>query len=301
MSRKQRYRIGISLSGGGARGAAHIGVLQALLENDIEPEIVSGTSAGAIIGALYAAGLSPAAMLEFVKQSSVLKLIRVGMPIGGLTKLTYLKERLAEVIPEDSFESLQRELYIAITNLNTGKLEIRSEGPLFDVILASCSIPLMFKPVEIDGQLYVDGGVLSNLPVACLRERTDFLIGVNVMPHIDVESKNVQNFLGIAFRCFDLSIRANTQPMAALCDVCIEPVELNEYHIFQFSRLQQMYELGYQSTLEQMGGIREKLAGEVAATLPAGGASREGGLVARPAGGQVDRGLGDQGPGDQGA
>lgn len=254
-----RPKIGIGFSGGGARGTAHIGVLQALLENDIVPEIVAGTSAGAIVGALYAAGLSTEQMLDFVKQSSVLKFIRMGMPIAGLTNLSYLKERLSKLLPVDSFESLRYPLHIAVTNLNTGKLEIHSDGPLIDTILASCSIPMVFKPVELNGHLYVDGGVLCNLPIAPLREEADLVLGVNVMPHVDVDSKSMQSMIGIALRCFDLSITSNTTPTAALCDVLIEPVDLHQYHIFHLNRYQQIYELGYRATLQQLDLIKEKL------------------------------------------
>lgn len=109
---KNEMKIGISLSGGGARGIAHIGVLEALLENGIQPEVIAGTSAGSIVGALYAAGKTPEEMLDFVKDSSILRIFRVGLPNKGLASLSYLRERLEEAIPEDNFESLQKHLFI---------------------------------------------------------------------------------------------------------------------------------------------------------------------------------------------
>ncbi len=266
---EKQHKIGISLSGGGARGAAHIGVLKALLEAGIEPTIVSGSSAGSIIGTLYAAGMNPEEMLDFARQSSVLGLIRVGVPYAGLTKLTYLREKLASVIDEDRFERLERELHIAITSLTTGNLEIRSNGPLFDVVCASCSIPLVFKPVEIDGQLYVDGGMLSNMPVSCIRDKADIVIGVNLMPQVSLDNKTVTNVISIAFRCFDLSLIANTIPMAKLCDVLIEPTDINQYHIFQFNRIQQMYELGYEVTTQQIYAIKAAIAKKTASMVQA--------------------------------
>ena len=143
-------KIGISLSGGGARGFAHIGVLKALEENDIFPDVIAGTSAGAIIGALYAAGKTPDEMLDFVRESSILKIFRVTLPNKGLTSLDYLRERLEEVLPVDDFASLQKELYVAVTNLKSGELEIIHHGLLHETIMASSAIPLVFKPVEID-------------------------------------------------------------------------------------------------------------------------------------------------------
>lgn len=254
---KPALKIGLSLSGGGARGAAHIGVLQALLEHDIQPYALAGASAGAIIGSLHAAGKTPQDMLDFIQESKMLKLMSFGFKSGGLSHLTYLRDRLAEVLPEDSFESLGKPVYIAISNLNTGLLEIRHSGPLFDVVMASSSIPLVFKPVEINGQQYVDGGLLCNLPVKPLVRDCDFVIGVNVMPHIHVPDKSVQSVIGIAARCFDLSIQANTQPNAALCDLLIEPKEVSQYHIFQFTQYQRIYEIGYEETIRRMPLIKD--------------------------------------------
>ena len=100
----QKYHIGLTLSGGGAKGIAHIGVIQALLDNNIHPEIISGTSAGSIIGALYAAGRSPEDITTCVADSSFFKIFRmVGIPGAGLVKLDYLAERLSEFIPNDSY------------------------------------------------------------------------------------------------------------------------------------------------------------------------------------------------------
>lgn len=252
--------IGLCLSGGGARGAAHIGVLKALLENDITPGQVSGASAGAIIGALYAAGKTPREMLDFIQESSLIKLLSFRPWSGGITQLAYLRDRLASVIVHDSFEALSLPLYVAIANLNTGQLEIRNSGPLFDVITASSSIPLVFKPVEIDKQQYVDGGLLCNLPAKPLVGDCDLVIGVNVMPHIEAESKTVQSVIGIAARCFELSILANTLPQAAFCDILIEPKAVSKYHIFQFNQYQQLFEIGYEETMKKLPLIKEWIA-----------------------------------------
>lgn len=256
---KEKLRIGIGLSGGGARGVAHIGVLQALEENGFYPEVLAGTSAGSIVGALYAAGYSPAEMLDFVKDSSIFKVFRVVLPNDGLAKLSYLQERLAEYIGKDDFSALDKKLFIAISNLITGELEIRDSGPLFDVVKASCSIPLVFKPVEIGEYLYVDGGVLENLPVSPLQSHADFIIGVNVMPHVETRAKSVQNLIGIATRVFDMSIWANTRPNLDCIDVLIEPKEVQKYNIFLFTKHQELYEIGYKATLAQMDRIREAM------------------------------------------
>lgn len=247
-----KKRIGLALSGGGARGIAHIGVLQALEEQGVVPDVISGASAGSIVGALYAAGKRPEEIMEFVRKASFFKLFKVSIPFSGLTKHTYLRERLAESIVEDSFEALKKNLIVAVTNLNTGECEMRNSGPLFDVVVASSSIPLIFQPVEIGGQAYVDGGLLDNMPVGPLKEHCDLTIAVNVMPHVEVPAKSVQNLLGIAQRCFDLSVLANTRPNMELCDLLIEPKEVHDFNIFQLNRYEPLFDIGYKAAMEKM-------------------------------------------------
>ncbi|MDZ4704158.1 MAG: patatin-like phospholipase family protein [Saprospiraceae bacterium] len=259
MNQINKPKIGIAFSGGGARGIAHVGVLKALLENGIEPQVISGSSAGSIVGALYAAGKSPEEMLAFVKDSKLFKLIKVGLPNRGFTKLTYLRERLAQTITEDSFEALNKKLIVAISNLHTGVCEMVSSGPLFDVIVASSSIPLVFKPVELKGQLYVDGGLLSNLPAIPLLEEVDFVIGVNVMPQVELRDTSLQSLIGVAARCFELSVVGNTRADLEQCHFVIEPKAVHRYHIFQFNQYEALYQIGHEATQEIIPALMSQL------------------------------------------
>ncbi|TXB60585.1 patatin-like phospholipase family protein [Phaeodactylibacter luteus] len=255
----KEIKLGLALSGGGARGIAHVGVLQALEDNGLKPSVISGTSAGAIAGALYASGLSPVEILSFVKKASLFKVFKVGLPHAGLTRHTYLRAQLEKLIASDRFEDLNIPLYIAMANLNKGVGEVRHAGPLFDVVTASSAIPLVFQPVEIDGSLYVDGGLLDNLPAEAIRGACDVLLGVNVMPRTHVEKKAVQNVIGIAQRCFDLSIVANTQHSLDACDVVVEPEELLQYTIMNLNRYQEIYEIGYKAMQAKMGALRKAI------------------------------------------
>ncbi|MEL7532922.1 MAG: patatin-like phospholipase family protein, partial [Bacteroidota bacterium] len=118
-----QHKLGICLAGGGARGIAHIGALQALLEADIRPECVSGSSMGALVGTLYAAGYEPQSMLSIVKESSLTKLFKFSF-IGGLTDNSYLIELLSDYVSQDDFRSLLRPLYVCVTNMSLGRYEI---------------------------------------------------------------------------------------------------------------------------------------------------------------------------------
>ncbi len=250
----KEHKIGIALSGGGAKGIAHIGVIRALLENGVEPTIVSGTSAGSIIGALYAAGVPTEDMERLIADSSMMKIFRLfGIPGAGLVKLDYLKERLEAFIPEDSFESLNYPLYVCATNLNVGKAVYFSTGTVFDKVVASCSVPWLFKPIEIEGELYVDGGITNNMPAGIIREQCDILIGSNVKPKVHVQSnKELDTFMGITQRVVDLTLWTNSKPHIKMLDVYIAPEKVNEFSFFSMSKVKELCDIGYEETMNQM-------------------------------------------------
>ena len=136
---------GIVLSGGGARGLAHIGVLAALEKNGISPGIIAGSSMGAVIAGFYAAGKTTEEMLAIAKNKKLYNLFNWSVPKkGGMLSMKILLQVLQENIPEDSFESLSKKLFISVSNISSGLNEIISSGPLFQVILASASIPVVF-------------------------------------------------------------------------------------------------------------------------------------------------------------
>jgi NTE family protein len=240
-------QLGIALSGGGAKGVAHIGVLQALEEAGIHPQVVAGTSAGSIIGAWYAAEIKPKEMMDFVKKSSFWRLFRPGFTFDGLTKPDYIRARLQETLPFDDFGRLPKPLLVNVANLRSGRLEVLSEGSLYDAIVASCSVPLVFTPLVLNGEIYVDGGLLENLPTGAIRNRCEQLIGVNVMPVVETETKQLSGIMTIATRCFEMSVHANTQPCLAHCDLLIEPAALAKYGLFQFGQLDKLFDIGYEA------------------------------------------------------
>ncbi len=252
-------RIGIALSGGGARGVAHIGVLKALREHGIEPQVVSGTSSGAIVGALYAFGADISALEAFARVGSGIKLLRIGNPLRGLIKLTLLREKLEAVLPVDDFNCLQRPLAVTATDLQRGELRIFREGPLVAAVQASCAVPLLFHPVVIDGTQYIDGGLYMNLPAAPIREECDILIGSNVMPLVNNEVAPINTLWGISNRVFDLSVHHNSASSRELCDFLFEPEELMNYHVYNFARSERLVEVGYRSAIERMPAFLELL------------------------------------------
>lgn len=251
-------KLGICLSGGGARGIAHLGVLKALEEHQIFPNYVSGASAGSIAGALYCAGKSNEEILEIVKTTNLFKIFTFGFVTGGLAKHTYLRNTLKEKMPFKNFEDLPSHLYVCVSNINKGRWTIIKEGNIVEAVVASSSIPLVFEPVEINGNLYVDGGLLNNFPIEPLIVECDMVIGVNVMPN--AVKKDISGLRSVAERCFDLVVWNNSETRTGQADVLIEIDGIDEYGIFDFEKAEEIVELGYREALKQIEEIKERIA-----------------------------------------
>lgn len=245
-------KIGISLSGGGTRGVVHIGVLKALEEHGIFPNIIAGTSAGSIVGVMYAHGYRPAEILSIASERSLLWMFSLRLPTRGFVRHTFLRKMLARYVPEKTFEELKMPLFVAVANLNTGKPEIKSTGDLHEVIIASSSIPVLYEPVRLGEHWYVDGGLLMNLPVTPIRSKADFIIAVNLIPRIELASGEVTSIAGIASRTFNLAAINTIEPEIGFADFIIEPQEIYNYSRFNFSNVKEMFDIGYQETIKRM-------------------------------------------------
>ena len=156
MTISKKNSVGLVLSGGGVKGMAHIGLIKALLEYDIYPNIVSGASAGALVGSLYANGVAPDDMLLFFKETPLFRYNFITINKPGLFDTEKYIPFLRNYFTEDSFEDLPRELHIAVTNLQEGSCQFFSSGELLLPLLASAALPPVFSPVSINGRLYAD-------------------------------------------------------------------------------------------------------------------------------------------------
>ncbi|TAI49493.1 patatin-like phospholipase family protein [Flagellimonas allohymeniacidonis] len=247
--KKRPYKTGIILGGGGTRGFAHLGVLQALHEKEISVDAISGVSAGAIIGGLVAAGKSPIEVMTVMSSQKLMDFTSLSFPKTGLLKLDklgqFLKEQLGET---SSFEKLQTPFWVALSNLNKGKVEYHNSGDLITKILASAAIPILFSPVIIGQTTYVDGGLFDNLPVAPLQDKCKKLIGVNISPVQEVD--DFSNIIDIAARTFQLNDKSNTRKNSRLCSVLIQPPELGKYDLLDTSNAQKLFDIGYEHTMK---------------------------------------------------
>lgn len=243
-----KYKLGLVLSGGGARGFTHIGVLQALNEAGIFPDILSGTSAGSIAGALYCDGKSPADIMKIMKTNSRLDYMRPTLPRDGLLQISGISKLLEHNLSAKNFEDLKIPLVVAATDLNHGRAVYFSEGELITPVIASSSIPVLFKPVIINNIYYVDGGVCDNLPIKPLQNICTRTIGSFVNPVGYEESTS--GLIKIAMRTFMLNQAKEAEDKAGLFDLLIAPEELREFGILETDQADEMYALGYRVTME---------------------------------------------------
>lgn len=240
------FKFGIALSGGGARGILHIGVLEALHKYNIYPEIISGTSMGALVGVFYASGMKPLQILDLVKESKMHKMIKWKLPSGGLLDMKKVRTVLENHIEADDFSALKIPFFCTVTNLNSGLSEIKSSGKLFPWVLASATIPVLFEPQIINGATYVDGGLFNNLQVDCIRHQCDFLIGVHV--NHNGPEENITGFKAIAERTFRLIFAKNVNESLAKCDLVIDPYQTRLFNTFDFNKADEIFQIGFDET-----------------------------------------------------
>jgi NTE family protein len=249
MSGKQ-YKIGLVLSGGGARGFAHLGLMQALNEAGIYPDVISGTSAGALTGVLYADGHTPNEILKLLKSGSRLDFMRPALPREGLLQIGGIIKILKTSLRAKTFEELKIPLYVSATDLNNGKAEYFSEGDLFDPVIASASIPVLFRPVIINNIYYVDGGVLDNLPLRPIEKKCKFLIGSFVNPVGYMEK--ISGLINIAERAFMLSMSKEVTEKSKKFNLFVAPLELRNYKILDPEKADELFLVGYNATKEKL-------------------------------------------------
>lgn len=253
------YRIGLTLSGGGVKCLCQVGVLKALEEDSIRPDILSGVSAGAVVAALYADGYSPDSILSIFKHIRYTDFFRLEVPEGGLLTLTGFKEYLDTLLHAKTFEELKIPLKVVATDLDGGRSVVFEKGPLVDALVASCSVPILFCPYNIGGVNYVDGGVLKNLPASVIRSDCRYLVGVSVGP-LDT-SPYEKSITEIALRSYKFVFRSNARYDKALCDMLVEPTSISEYHGGDVEQADAIFEIGYRETkkkLEQQKSIMRK-------------------------------------------
>jgi len=254
----QTPALGLALSGGTAKVIAHIGVLRALEEAELRPDVMVGTSGGALIATAYASGVGIDQLTDMADEVNWRRLAAVRIPRLGLLSSQRIEDFVREIMGDRRFEELQIPTRVVTTNLLTGEKTVFASGPVAPVVRASCSIPQIFGPVEIDGGLYTDGGVIEYLPLQTLREmHPRVCVGVHLGAYLDF-SAPPRHLLGMIVRVIGLVAAHNARASAPLADVLIEP-DLRAFNGFDLTRAAEMIDVGYQATRLAVPRIRELL------------------------------------------
>lgn len=247
-TKKNQYTLGIALSGGGVKGFAHIGALKALCEIGIRPDIIAGTSAGSLAGALFADGYLPEEILKLFEDKGFKHFAEFTVWKGGLFKSDKFEQFLKNHLRAKKFEDLQIPLKVITTNIENGKTVIFDKGPIIPAILASCAFPIVFTPVRIDNEHYIDGGLLKNFPVSTIKKDCKYIIGINITPIKQERYRN--SMLYVAERTFHYTSVANTIPDRKICDILIEPKKISKFNMFNLEHISEIYQIGYDSLIE---------------------------------------------------
>lgn len=245
---KRPYKVGLALSGGGARGFAHAGAIKAMVEVGLKADIICGVSAGSVVAVMHAAGIPPKEMVGMFTELKFGDLCNWSVPTDGFFKLDKFKEFLHKNIPYERIEDLPMPTVVCATNFDTGRKVAFRKGVIADCVAASCCIPIVFKPEVIGTERYVDGGVLANLPAWAIRKDCEFLVGVNCSP---VSSGAVgENLIQVAMRSYELMAKNNAVHDMEICDMVVRTDEIAKYKVFDLKGITHVYESGYDSTMK---------------------------------------------------
>lgn len=247
-------RIGLALSGGAARGIAHIGVLKYLEERGLKPACIAGTSAGSIVGSLYCSGKTVQQLVKIASTMSWRDMISFSFPRKGLIDSSRLLKILKEHLGDAAFADLEIPLIVNAVDLSSGEEVVIEKGPVAEAVQASCAIPGIFTPVKWKNYLLVDGGLLDNLPTRHLKDRkVDYVIAVNVGAQRPLQ-KEPDNFFEILIQSYDIIRRHRDMPAYECTDTIIEP-ELGDITFHDTSNPGILIDRGYEAarqTLEKV-------------------------------------------------
>lgn len=244
-------KVKLVLSGGGARGFAHIGVLIGLAELGITPIAISGTSSGSLVGAFVADGFHPKEIKEIFLKNKFKKRMHFSNHKTGIFTSDSIHEILSKNLRTKNIEDLKVSFYVTATNLLNGDRIVFNSGAITERVVASCSIPILLRPVYIDKIPYVDGGVTSNLPVEPFlpKDKTK-VVGVNVNPISPYSSET--GIIDTFDRTIQLCLKENVMRNASSCDIFIEPSGIEKYKLLENEKISEIIAVGY-NHLKKMG------------------------------------------------
>lgn len=240
----------LALSGGGARGFVHLGLIQALKEAGIEIKAMAGTSIGALVGCLLAQGMPPLDILKIAKEIKLTDLLSPKISLKGLISMEKFIITYEKLFAVSDIEQLEIPTLVVATNLSLGEGMVFDNGKIGTLVAASCCVPGIFQPVHIGQDLYVDGGLTNNLPAEALIRYQMPVIGLhcNAYP----KRATLNSVKTVLEKSSQLSIFQNTRQSMLHCFRVLEPPAMSMFSSFDFGKMQQFYDIGYSYAREQL-------------------------------------------------
>lgn len=245
-----KKKIGLALGGGAVLGAAHIGVIQAIEESEIEIAHITGTSIGAFIASLYAFGKNCEELKEI---GSKLKWFDIaGIKLSGYALLSNQKlgDLITQSIGDKNIKEASIPLAMVATNVVNGEKVVLSEGKVAQAVMASCAIPGIFEPVDLNNQTLVDGGVVENVPVSTLNTMSKvFNIGVDLNSSHTYEKP--KNILEVILNSFHFLMMNSSKFQTKEANLIIAP-DLSKFSRSDINQVEELIEAGYQAAKEAL-------------------------------------------------
>ncbi|ENV34861.1 hypothetical protein F960_00826 [Acinetobacter gerneri DSM 14967 = CIP 107464 = MTCC 9824] len=253
--KQKRPVVALVLGSGGARGYAHIGVIQVLEEYGIKPDFIVGTSAGSIVGSIYASGKNAEQLREIALDMKVGDVRNIKIAKKGFFDGDKVQDYINQQVENTPLQKLKIPMYVVATELKDGKRVVFNQGNTGQAVRASVSIPSMFIPAQIQGKEYVDGGLVSPVPVNVARD-----LGADIVIAVDILAQPLYTETTNIWGLFNQNINIMQNKLAAEelknADVVIQPDLREKAHIFDVSERQQTMQSGVDAAMQQLNKIQ---------------------------------------------
>lgn len=243
--------IGLALGGGAAKGVAHIGVLKALEDADIEIDYIAGTSVGAMIAALYAFKVDVETIGSLARRLTMSKVTSFKLNKTGFFSTESLRELMLEYVGDVAIEDAAIPLSIVATDINSGEEIVLTSGSVVDAVCASAAIPGIYIPVEINGRTLVDGGLVQNVPIEALQTAG---AGVTIASHLNSVShyQEISHVLDVMRNAFEIAVSQHTQDQLKEADLLIS-MDLSDFSLRDNTeRYDELFNIGHQAATVQL-------------------------------------------------
>ncbi len=250
--------LGLALGGGAVLGAAHVGVLKALQELELKIDYVAGTSVGAIIGSFFAFGKDWKEIKEIIMELNWLEVSGLSLSQYGLLSGEKLGQRIEQELGDVTMEQAKIHLAVVATDIATGEKVVLESGKVATAVRASACIPGAFIPVEIDGRMLVDGGIVENVPVSTVRD-----LGAKQVIAVNLQSKRGKpdNIIELLVNAFQFSINHATKLQMQEAEFLLD-LELSHFNRFDPKQIPDLIEAGYRQAIKDLSRIEERGSGK---------------------------------------